>query len=123
MRTEVYPGIFRTEQPAVTPGEHDDAVADQLQATTVEDLLDELYEVREPLQAAIADDDAEAIGLIVLAVRRAYAARCAERSLYERTFSPSAQDAAAAALLERAAAKASPRRFTGESPTGFGALS
>ena len=35
---------------------------------------------------------------------------------------PHAREVIAADLLERAKAKAGPRRFTGESPTGFGPL-
>lgn len=123
-RVEVAPGVFRTEQAAVTPREHNDAVADQLQHQTIGDLTDELLEAGAELTAALLQGDAQCIGEIVLAVRQAYAVRCADFGLYGFTSAPSAQDAAAAVLLQRAHEKAAPRRFLSEPhhPSAFGEL-
>lgn len=113
-RVQVYPGIFQIEPAPYTVGEINDAVALQLQQQTVGDLLGELEEVQDSLQAAIVSEDAECIGQIVLAVRRTYAERCADQELFGQSWRQTTQEAAARVLLERAHRKQSERRFLAE---------
>ena len=121
-RVQVYPGIYQTEPAPYTVGEINDAVALQLQQQTVGDLLGELEEVQDSLQAAIDTGDRELVGEMIFAVRQAYAERCADFALFEQSWRQTTQEAAARVLLERAHRKQSERRFSGESITGFGGL-
>lgn len=121
-RIQVAPGVYREEAEEVTPGEHNDEVANQLQHMSFHDLLDQIAEVGDQLMPAIQSEDAETIGQIVLAVRRTYAERCADHELFGNSWRQTTKEAAAKVLLERAAVKQSDRRFTGEPITGFGGL-
>lgn len=63
---------------------YEQEVAERLATVTTEDLLDQLMGV-DAFDSAIASGDAESVGLVVLAARRAYAERLAQTWFYGQT--------------------------------------
>lgn len=96
--TEVYPGIRRADPETVSQAEREEAIKAQLATTTLVDLLDELCDCKDDLQAAIVRGDARLIGQIVLNVRKAFATRCADSYLYGSGVAPGITTAQAAAM-------------------------
>ena len=72
------------EPSTVTENELKRETERQLRGLSAMDVLDELADASEELQAAIEAGNAIAIGLIVLDVRRAFALRLACRVLYDQ---------------------------------------
>jgi hypothetical protein len=98
-RLEVYPGVFRAEQPAVSEGEWNDAVANQLQSMSIDDFLGELDD--DLLKAAMNTGDRMIVGEMMFAVKLAYAERCADQELFGQSWRQTTREAAARVLLER----------------------
>lgn len=84
----------------VSAVDYEIALAGQIRRLTINDLLEELGECPQFLEAAIERKDADLIGRIVLGVRDAYTQRCAGFEVYGYSHAPTAAQAAALACIE-----------------------
>lgn len=110
---------------------------------TGEDVNLQLCHCDDQMHAALATKNAELIGRMVMAVRETYLDKLADQACDSPSKRPEVEEAAQAVIdayraeamlsprrfianeadvLAGALRKAAPRRFTGESPTDFGAL-
>lgn len=93
--------LRRARHEALAPSESrfQAATRQHLHSLDWSDVIDELADCDDAMNAAMAKGDAALIGRIVLAVRAAYAARLANRELGEPYLLPWAQEVAARELV------------------------